>query len=88
MSRAAGQRCSSGLHAASEADLAATVDALRDLDIVNEVAAVMRVEGENERPRLAGIIEEYREHLPSVPRPGHHPARGRNPLVRANRSAR
>lgn len=33
-------------HAASEADLAATVDALRDLDIVNEVAAVMRVEGE------------------------------------------
>ena len=41
MNRAAGQRCSSDSRRL-EADLAATVDALRDLDIVNEVAAVMR----------------------------------------------
>jgi homoserine dehydrogenase len=33
-------------HAAAEARLAATVEALRDLDSVNEVVAVMRVEGE------------------------------------------
>jgi homoserine dehydrogenase len=34
-----------GTHAALEADLAATVDALHDLDAVNEVVSVMRVEG-------------------------------------------
>ena len=33
-------------HAAAEADLAATVDVLQDLDSVNEVVAVMRVEGD------------------------------------------
>lgn len=33
-------------HAATEASLAATVTALRDLDSVNEVVAVMRVEGD------------------------------------------
>ncbi|MEZ5186391.1 MAG: homoserine dehydrogenase [Candidatus Nanopelagicales bacterium] len=33
-------------HAATEADLDSTVEALRDLDSVNEVVAVMRVEGE------------------------------------------
>ncbi len=33
-------------HSASEASLADTVDGLRDLDSVNEVVAVMRVEGE------------------------------------------
>lgn len=33
-------------HSATEAHLAATVEALRDLDSVNEVVAVMRVEGE------------------------------------------
>jgi homoserine dehydrogenase len=35
-----------GTHAALEARLSATVDALRDLDSVNEVVSVMRVEGE------------------------------------------
>jgi homoserine dehydrogenase len=35
-----------GTHAALEADLSATVAALRDLDSVNEVVSVMRVEGE------------------------------------------
>lgn len=34
-----------GTHAALEADLAATVEALRDLDAVNQVVSVMRVEG-------------------------------------------
>jgi len=33
-------------HSAAEADLAATVDVLQDLDSVNEVVAVMRVEGD------------------------------------------
>ena len=33
-------------HSAAEASLAGTVDSLRDLDSVNEVVAVMRVEGE------------------------------------------
>ncbi len=35
-----------GTHAALESDLSATVGALRDLDSVNEVVSVMRVEGE------------------------------------------
>ncbi len=34
-----------GTHAALDADLSATVDALRDLDAVNQVVSVMRVEG-------------------------------------------
>jgi homoserine dehydrogenase len=34
-----------GTHSALESDLAATVEALRDLDVVNEVVSVMRVEG-------------------------------------------
>jgi homoserine dehydrogenase len=33
-------------HAATDAALAATVDELRDLDVVRAVASVMRVEGE------------------------------------------
>ena len=35
-----------GTHAARESDLSATVEALRDLDSVNEVVSVMRVEGD------------------------------------------
>ena len=34
-----------GTHAAQEAHLAATVEELHDLDSVNEVVSVMRVEG-------------------------------------------
>ncbi len=34
-----------GTHTAQESDLSATVEALRDLDVVNEVVSVMRVEG-------------------------------------------
>jgi homoserine dehydrogenase len=33
-------------HTATDAALSATVEALRDMDIVREVSSVMRVEGE------------------------------------------
>ena len=35
-------------HSATDAALSATVEALRDMDIVREVSSVMRVEGDDE----------------------------------------
>ena len=52
-------------HKAKESDLRDTVHALRDVDAVHRVGAVLRVDGRGGMSvRLAGVIEAYREHLP------------------------
>ena len=72
-------------HEATDAALAATVDELRELDVVRAVASVMRVEGGRMTATDArtapwrGVIEEYRDRLPvTAATPVVTPARGRH----------
>ena len=52
-------------HGAPDAALTATVEELRQLEIVRSIASVLRVEGEEEMPGVwRGLIDAYRDRLP------------------------
>ncbi len=65
-------------HVAREGDLLATIDELRLLQAVDRVSGVLRVIGERASNALcragwSGVIEEYRDYLPSTHRPPSSP---------------
>ena len=82
-------------HRAPEAALAATVEAVKGLDVINSVTSVLRVEGDlsgspmaRSHPRIRRPSAGHRAHR------GHHAGRGRHPAgarpgaLRADRLAR